>query len=169
MNKNIILIGFMGTGKSTVGEILADSLELEFVDSDEIIEKRAEYSIDKIFAQKGEEYFRDLETEVIADLSKREGLVVSTGGGVVLRSKNMEFLQRSGIVILLTATPEIILKRVEGTDRPLLDVADPLEKIKELLDQREYYYEVADHKVETSYLEVEEVVDKIKEIIVEDK
>lgn len=163
--QNIVLIGFMGTGKSTVGNKLANRLGLKFVDSDDIIEKRADKSIEEIFAQEGEKYFRDLETEVVSDLGQRTGLVIATGGGVVLRKQNIEALSKNGIIILLTATPEEILNRVEGTDRPLLDVENPLQEIKDLLAQRKEYYDITEHKIDTSNLKVKQVIAKIERII----
>ncbi|KXS45955.1 MULTISPECIES: shikimate kinase [unclassified Candidatus Frackibacter] len=163
--KNIILIGFMGTGKSTVGKRLADELGLKFIDSDEVIKESAGSEIGEIFATKGEAYFRDLETEVIADLGQKSDLVISTGGGAVLREKNVELLKEQGIVILLKAEPEVILERVRGTDRPLLAVADPIKEIKKLLTKRKSYYDITKHKIDTSNLEVDEVVNRIKEIM----
>jgi len=163
--KNIVLVGFMGTGKSTVGKRLADELGLKFIDSDEVIKESAGCEIGEIFATKGEVYFRDLETEVIADLGQKSDLVISTGGGAVLREKNIELLKEQGIVILLKAEPEVILERVKGTDRPLLAVSDPLQEIKSLLAKRKSYYDIAEHKIDTSTLEVDEVVNRIKEIM----
>ncbi|MBM7622744.1 shikimate kinase [Sporohalobacter salinus] len=163
--KNIILIGFMGTGKSVVGKRLAERLNLEFIDSDEIIEQRAGQEISDIFADYGEEHFRDLETEVIIDLSQKKGMVISTGGGVVLRKENIEQLRKQGIIILLTAEPEVILDRVKDSNRPLLEVPEPLEKIKEMLAVRKEYYNITEYKIDTSRLSVREVIDKVEEII----
>ncbi|SJZ85997.1 shikimate kinase [Selenihalanaerobacter shriftii] len=166
MSKNIVLIGFMGTGKSTVGKELADKLGMKFVDSDEVIKEDSDKTIEEIFAEDGEDYFRNLETKVISDLSQRDNLVISTGGGVVLKENNIKLLNQNGIVILLTATPEVILMRVKNTDRPLLQVEKPLEKIKELLAEREEFYNIAKYQVDTSSLEVDEVIKKIEEIII---
>lgn len=163
--RNIVLIGFMGTGKSTVGQHLAERLDLEFVDSDEVIEERASREISSIFAEYGEEYFRDLEAEVIRNLSQQQDLVIATGGGVVLRQENIEQLQKKGIIILLTAEPEVILNRVKDSNRPLLEVPEPLKKIKEMLAARREYYDITEYKIDTSRLSVEEVVDEIGEII----
>ncbi|ADL13262.1 shikimate kinase [Acetohalobium arabaticum] len=162
---NIVLIGFMGTGKSTVGQHLSERLELEFVDSDEVIEERAGREISSIFAEYGEEYFRDLETEVITDLSRQQRLVISTGGGVVLRQENIEQLRKKGTIILLTAEPEVILDRVKDSDRPLLEVPEPLEKIKEMLADRREYYDITEYKIDTSQMSVAEVVAEIEKII----
>ncbi|MCK8825293.1 shikimate kinase [Fuchsiella alkaliacetigena] len=160
--ENIVLIGFMGSGKSTVGQELAARLDLEFVDSDQLLVEKAGQQITEIFAQHGEAHFRSLEKEVVAELAQQEGLVIATGGGVVLDSDNIERLQKQGTLVLLQAEPEVILDRVKDSDRPLLDVADPLAEIKKLLSTRESYYQAAaDYVIDTSQLEVEEVVEKI--------
>ena len=164
--KNIVLIGFMGSGKSTVGQELASRLDLDFVDSDQLLVEKAGQQIPEIFAEYGEAHFRRLEKEVVAELAEEEGLVIATGGGVVLASDNVERLRKQGSLVLLQAEPEVILDRVKDSDRPLLDVADPLAEIKKLLSARESYYQAAaDYVIDTSQLEVEEVVEKIVAIV----
>ena len=142
---NVALVGFMGTGKSTVGNCLASMLHLRFVDTDALIEQRAGKRITEIFASEGEPRFRELESEVVRDLENARGSVISTGGGLVVNPANMESLKKHALVVCLWASPEAILQRVgHQTHRPLLQGADRLEKIKELLASREPFYRQAD-------------------------
>ena len=170
--KNIVILGFMGTGKTSIAQQLAKDLGLEFVEMDSIIEDREGITINQIFATKGEPYFRKVESEVAHELANKEGLVISAGGGVVLNSQNIDTLQKNGILICLDAEPEEILKRVsKEIHRPLLNVEDPfpLEKIKELLNFRKPYYgRIAIH-VDTTGKDIEEVVGKVKELVEEAK
>ncbi len=166
--KNIVLVGFMGTGKTTVGRALAERLGMEFVELDAEVEEREGMSIKEIFERYGEPYFRDLETEAVKMFSEKEGLVISTGGGVVLRKENMDALRKKGIIICLWADPETILKRTsKNSDRPLLNVPDPLSRIKELLSYRRPFYEQADIMITNDSKDIDEVVkeimDKLKE------
>src|SRR5690242_1104336 len=140
--KNLVLIGFMGSGKSTVGRICADRLGYDYVDSDADIEKRAGCSITQLFASQGEAAFRALERQALAELSARPDVVLATGGGAVLDAENVSTLRANSRIVLLTATPECILERVrDAVTRPLLaDAADPLKRIRELLAQREVAY-----------------------------
>lgn len=162
---NIILIGFMGSGKSEVGRKLAQELGMNYRDSDELIEKREKTSISDIFREKGEPYFRDLETEVVKTLANHDNFVIATGGGVVLREENVKMLKELGPLILLWAEPKVVWERVKKeTHRPLLNVPDPKAEIKKILDYRTpIYHKVADFKVDTSNLTVEEAVRKIRE------
>lgn len=140
---NIILTGFMATGKTTVGRLLADRLGYEFVDTDRLIEARSGHSIPEIFRQQGEAAFRALEAEIARELGGREGLVVSTGGRLMLDPDNAAALGRSGRVFCLVATPEEILGRVAqdvGHPRPLLETANPMERIVELMAARKDQY-----------------------------
>ena len=160
--QNITLVGFMGTGKTTVGRMLACRLGLRFVDSDDEIEKGQGVAISHIFSEMGEPYFRMLEKEMIKTLSDMGGLVVSVGGGAVMDPGNIASMKAGGPVVCLAASPEIILKRVEGfTHRPLLEVADPLDKIKGLLEARAEFYAQADITIDTSELTPEQVVEEI--------
>jgi shikimate kinase len=160
--KNITLVGFMGTGKTTVGKLLAKRLGYRFVDSDDEIESEQGVSITHIFSELGEAHFRDLETDMLKRLSKREGLVISAGGGAVIRAENVENLKKGGPVVCLAATPEEIYERVKhSTHRPLLKVDDPLGRIRELLDLRRKFYSRADFTVDTGGLGPEEVVGRI--------
>lgn len=165
--KNIVLTGFMGTGKTEVGRELARLLGMSLLDADEEIVKAEGMPITEIFRQKGEPYFRDLETKIIRELSKRRNAVISTGGGAVLRQENINALREDGIIVLLTASPETILKRTEhDNSRPLLQVDDPLKKIKELLNARMPYYMKADIIIDTegkTPLKIaEEIIEKTK-------
>lgn len=141
---NIILTGFMATGKTTVGRLLADRLGYEFVDTDQLIEARSGCRIPEIFREQGEAAFRALEAEVARELGGREGLVVSTGGRLMLDPDNAAALGRNGRVFCLVATPGDILDRVAqdaGHPRPLLEAANPLERIVELLQTRQPDYD----------------------------
>ncbi len=110
--KNIVLVGFMGTGKTSVGLSLAERLDLTFLDMDDIIVEREGRSIPEIFDKDGEEYFRALERAIVRELAGKDGLVVATGGGVVLNRDNVDDFERTGLLVCLSASPEVILARV---------------------------------------------------------
>ncbi len=156
---NIILIGFMGSGKSAVGHLLAEELKMNFLDTDELIEKTEGRAISEIFKADGEEYFRELETEVLKTLQDYDNFVLSTGGGMVLREENVSLLKEMGPIVLLWAQPEVIHERVKNeTHRPLLQVPEPLEEIKKRLEHRTpFYRKAADFTVDTSKFGPEEV------------
>jgi shikimate kinase len=165
--KNIILTGFMGTGKTAVGKELARLLDMKLIDVDTEIERFRKMNINEIFKQSGEQRFREIETEMIKMISGNRNVVISTGGGAVLRQENMDALRENGIIICLTATPETILQRTSNSDdRPLLRVENPFEKIKGLLDFRKPYYEKADIVIDTEeknpLLIAEEIIEKVK-------
>lgn len=158
----IFLTGFMGTGKSTVGKILATRLGYIFVDLDSCIVEKEGCSINEIFSKKGESYFREIEKEQLRCLVGKNFQVVSTGGGVVIAPENRLDMRRSGVVINLVAEPEILLKRLrEETERPLLNGAKSLEMIKKMLSERENWYADADIRIDTSEKNVEDVVREI--------
>lgn len=166
MNKNnIILIGFMGAGKTAVGQSLAQELQLDFIDCDQLIELSEKMSISDIFAKKGEACFRDLETKTIESLSRKTNLVVATGGGMVLRPENVTMLKALGPVVLLWAKPEIIYQRIKNEGhRPLLNVPDPVGEINKILSARQAIYQrVADFKIDTSNLKILKIVEEIKQ------
>ena len=148
--KNVYLVGLMGAGKTTIGRSLAKRLELDFVDSDREVEVRTGVSIPTIFEIEGEEGFRKREARVIADLSVISGQVVATGGGVVLHAANRSVMVSSGFVVYLNVPPYTLWERTRhDRNRPLLQVEDPLLKLKELYAQRDpFYREVADLVIE---------------------
>ncbi|MBI3753031.1 MAG: shikimate kinase [Deltaproteobacteria bacterium] len=162
--KNIVLTGFMGTGKSSVGRRLARELHLKFIDTDGLIEKEAGINTNGIFEKFGEAYFREMESKVINEISTRRDMVIATGGGAIVNQQNLEALKRNGIVICLTASIDAILSRVgSGDERPLLSRGDKKEAISNLLKQREPFYKKADFIIDTTTKTVGEVVEEIKE------
>ena len=167
MKNNIVLCGFMGCGKSTVGRALAARLNYEFCDSDAVIEQREGTAISTIFAEKGEGYFRELEKTVIRELSEQKGLIIATGGGAVLNPENAENLRKTGLVIFLDITPKAVLKRLEGdTTRPLLMRDDKEAAVNELMTKRKPLYASAGHHTVNAELPVEKAVEKIVELYV---
>ncbi len=166
MFNNIILTGFMGVGKTSVGTGLARDLGYRFVDTDTLIEADQKISITDIFAKFGEPYFRDVEARIILEVLSRESQVVSTGGGAVIRDQNREAFKKGGFVVCLSARPEVIYERIrQETHRPLLQTPDPKTKIRELLDSRAKFYAQADVVIDTSAKSVESVISEIKERI----
>jgi len=164
--KNIYLVGFMGTGKSTVGKALAKVLNKEFKDLDELIEERENRKIVEIFEKFGEQYFREVETAVVRDISEKEDLVIATGGGVVVNEENFSLLKKSGTLITLVASPETIYERIKDSiERPLLNVENPLDTIKRMMFERAYYYIKSDFIVETTDREIEDIISEICELI----
>ena len=162
---NIVLVGFMGTGKTSVGQKLAERLEMPLIDTDDIICQDCGMLIPDIFARYGEPRFRDLESAAVRKAAHLDNHVISTGGGVVLRKSNLEMLKRNGVVFCLTATPEEIWRRVgHETHRPLLQASHPLEVIKQMLTERAPYYAHADHEIPTTGVLIEEIADKIVEV-----
>jgi 3-dehydroquinate synthase len=161
----IVLTGFMGTGKTSVGRELSRKLGYRFVDTDVLIEEREGMQISLIFKKKGEDYFRKVERDTVEEASQIKNVVIATGGGVIKSRKNVEDLGNRGIIVWLKANPEIILKRVmtEGGKRPLLDVAEPLNEIEYLLKERLPLYEKADLCIDTNYITAEETALEIIE------
>jgi shikimate kinase len=148
---NIILIGFMGTGKSTIGRILAERLGYQFIDTDAKIEVEQGKTVGKIFETEGEAYFRDLEAKLAFELSANNYQVISTGGGFVLNPRNITVFKPEGTIVAFTAPARIIYERVKGdVQRPLLAAADPLARISELLLERAPFYQDADLIIETT-------------------
>ncbi len=157
--KNIVLIGFMGCGKTTIGRILARMLGCEFVDLDQRIERKAGMPISRIFAERGESYFRLVEAAVLHELAAPgPQRIISTGGGIVTRRRSRTLLKQLGYVVWLQAPVEVILERTSrNRDRPLLETDDPQARIQALLDQRlPLYHAAADLEVETAGLDPEE-------------
>lgn len=165
--KNIYLIGFMGSGKSTVASYLSHNYNLNIVEMDQWIVEQEGMSIPDIFAQKGEVYFRDAETNLLIAVGKEQDKVVSCGGGVVLRAQNVAEMKKSGYVVLLTANPETILERVGHDDnRPLLKGKKDVESIRDMMKNRQAKYEAAaDFCISTDGKEMEEICKEILEKI----
>jgi shikimate kinase len=159
---NLSLIGFMGTGKSSVGRVVADQLHFEFLDTDDLIEARAGKKITDIFAQNGEPAFRELECQLVEELSHRTGTVISTGGGLPLNPANLSELKHHALVVCLWASPEKIFERVrEQSHRPLLHDPDPLAKIRSLLSAREPFYRQADVLINSEFRSIREVAQQV--------
>jgi len=163
---NIILTGFMGTGKTITGKLVSEKLGMEFIDTDKIIEEREKDRIVRIFQIKGEKYFRKIEEKVIEEVSLKDNCVIATGGGAIVSEKNFRNLKKNGILICLSADPSVILKRTTpAKDRPLLlKSKHAIQTIKELLERRKPYYSKADYTIDTSHLAPEQVAEKIIEI-----
>lgn len=161
---NLILVGFMGTGKSTVGQKLAERLGWSFLDSDAVLEEAQQTSISEIFRLHGEAHFRTLETETIDRLLGRQGQVVATGGGAVLAEANRNCMLRGGFVVALKASPETIIHRVSSdTSRPLLN-GDLAERVHTLLEQRKSAYDFAHAVIDTTELSADEIVERIIQV-----
>jgi len=163
MKTNIALIGFMGTGKTAVGQLLAEKLDKKFIELDSLVEQKAGKPIPEIFRQDGEIAFRELEIEITKEVSQGKNLVIACGGGVVLNKINIDRLRKEARIVYLTTLPEVILKRTTGSeDRPLLNVADKASEIGELLKFRKPFYErAADIKINTSKLHIDAVAEQI--------
>ena len=156
--RNLALIGFMGTGKSSVARMVAETLHFTFLDTDHVIEARAGKSIRDMFQQDGEPAFRDWEQRIVEELTHRTHTVISTGGGLPINPANMASLKTHARVVCLWATPETIAARVTGHDhRPLLNEPDPLVKIRDLLAARAPFYREADVLVNTEQRSIREV------------
>lgn len=141
MIKNIVLIGFMGAGKSHEGRLLAEKMGWRHLDSDDIIERREKMKIARLFKEKGESYFRTVESRVIKDLLLKPQVVLSFGGGAVCRKVNRHFIRRKGFVVWLRISPEVALSRTQKSkNRPLLDVKDADKAVRDLMKEREPYY-----------------------------
>ena len=160
---NIALIGFMGTGKTTVGMLLAEALGITYVDSDEEIIRISGHNIPDLFAEYGETRFRELENDVVHSLSKLNRVVIGYGGGVVTNSENVAILRKTSKVVLLTASAEEVLRRTSGDlSRPLLNIDDRLTRIRELMAVRNNtYLAAADLVLNTESLTPREVADQI--------
>lgn len=162
-NKNIVLIGFMGSGKTSVGKRLSMILKREFIDMDDYIEKREQMTVNEIFAQKGEPYFREQERELCKRLANSYNKVVATGGGVVKSAENIAALKNSGIIFYLCSTPEKIAENLKNdSSRPLLNVPDKADKIRQMMKEREPFYKNAyDVEIDVSNSEIDKTVEYI--------
>lgn len=164
MKKNIYFIGFMGTGKSTISRYMSTITGYQEIDADQEIAKQENMRIPEIFEKHGEEYFRNLETEFLRGMQKKTHYIVSCGGGMVLRKENVELMKENGVIVLLTATPETVLKRVEnGKERPILNGHMNVEYIEQLQEARRAYYEAAGEIViATDGREIGEMAEELK-------
>ncbi len=164
---NVILTGFRCCGKSTVGRKVAERLGREFIDTDEYIERRTQMPIREIFERHGESHFRLIESQAIADLAKLDGKVIATGGGAVLKYKNIQALKRNGVVVHLEVSADTAYGRMEGRPagsgrRPPPAERDPRAEFRKQIEFRKSYYrKSADVRVSTDGKKVEEVVDEI--------
>ena len=155
---NLVLIGFMGTGKTSAGRLVAEQLHFDFLDTDEMIQTRTGRTIADIFAKNGESTFRSLERDVVAELASRNKTVISTGGGLPANPENLASLKTHALVVCLWASPEKIWERVRNqSHRPLLHDPDPQRKIKELLELRAPFYRQADVLINTDLRSAREV------------
>jgi len=180
MKTSVVLIGFMGAGKTAVGKVLAKRLGKKFVELDSVIERKAGKSIPEIFQQDGEVTFRELEIEVTKEVSRDKNLIIACGGGIVLNKINIDRLKNEAIIVYLTASPRVLLRRISGSGegRPLLntsnrggdeprhydlDARSPLNRsIQELLRFRKPFYDrAADIKISTSKLDIDSVAEQI--------
>jgi shikimate kinase len=160
--RNVVLCGFMGTGKSSVGRLVADQLHFAFLDTDGVIEARAGKGIPKIFAEDGEPVFRDMEEKLVKELAQRDRTVISTGGGLVVNPGSMASLKLHALVVCLWASPEQIFARVKNQGhRPLLEDPEPLEKIRRLLAERTPAYKQADVLLNTGIRSPREVAQQV--------
>ncbi len=167
MMKNVVLIGFMGTGKSSCGRMLASRLGCAFIDLDKYIESKENMSVSEIFAEKGESYFREREREAVREVVQRKGAVLATGGGTVKDKENLRLLKERGVLVCLTADIESILRRTERRgERPMLDrQGDRKKAVEELLESRREVYACADYTVDTSQLSPMQVTEEIVDFL----
>lgn len=163
---NIYLIGYRGTGKTTLGMVLAALLSKPYLDTDELIVEREGFTVPEIFASFGETRFREIESEVLSDISRLDGLVVSTGGGIVLSEENRKRLTQSGKCVWLTSSPETIISRIAGdANRPALTASPPREEVLSMLAAREpIYRELAFLTVDTSVKGVKECAKELMQV-----
>jgi shikimate kinase len=168
MKENIILTGFMGVGKTSLGKLLAQKLGRGFIDLDEKIEHDTNLTIPQIFEKYGEKYFRELEKAAVKEVSTRKNIVIATGGGTVKDEENLQLLKNSGVIICLTTEPEEIFRRTARCgERPVLDGGgnERLETIKKLLAEREKFYNQADFNIDTTNWSPLQIVNEICEKI----
>ncbi len=163
--KNIILIGMMGAGKSVLGHLLDEKLaDFSYVDIDKEIEKEAGKSIKEIFVQNGEEHFRRLESKIIKKFCTYHNQVISTGGGIVEKTENIDTMKKNGVLFYLKAHPKTLLERIkDSTHRPMLFGHDPMERINQLMEKREQLYKMADYEIQTDRRELLDIANEILE------
>ena len=163
---NISLIGMMGSGKTCIGELLAKLLNMSFVDTDEQIIKTEKISINQIFAQKGETYFREMETATLKNVLNFNNQIISTGGGIIKSDENLSLLKEKSVVFYLKASPDILFERIKNNkERPLLNVENMKDKIKTILQERISQYEKAQYIIVTDDKSPIEIANEIIGII----
>lgn len=165
---NIVFIGFMCSGKTTIGRALAKEIDFEFIDTDKWISEQMNLTVGEIFAEKGEDYFRQLETNTVRDFSKNlSNTVLSTGGGLSIRQENIPYLKEIGTVVFLSVSKDGVLERLNpNIERPLLAGDNPGKKVEELLAVRgPIYEEVADFIVDTNDKSAKEIVEEVKRVL----
>lgn len=165
--KNIVLIGLMGTGKSAIGRTVAKKLGRRFIDTDRLIERKAGKTIPEIFELDGEDTFRKLEKEIIRRISQYIGIVIATGGGLIVDLENFRCLKESGWIVALYASPETIYKRIEGKRiRPLLlKEQDPVKRLKDILNDRKSIYAQAHFHIDTENKEIDAIANEIIDLL----
>ena len=166
-NKNVFLIGFMGCGKSTMSRLLTEKTGAELIEMDETIEAESGMSINEIFEKYGETHFRDLESQLISRITQKGGMVVSCGGGAILRPENVACMRENGKIVYLSATPETIYERVRySTNRPLLNGNMNVEYIASLMEKRlSRYMDAADVTISVDGKNLENVLEELTKII----
>jgi shikimate kinase len=166
--KNIVLTGFMGTGKSTIGQLVAAELQRDFVDMDALIEQREGRIISQIFAEKGEAYFRQLEANLCRELAGQEGLVIATGGGALVSEENLRVMERSGLVVCLDCEPGTLWERIgQSEDRPMLAARDESRfvRLAALLEKRAPAHARIKHHLDVTYLSPKAAAQRICELV----
>lgn len=165
--KNIVLIGFMGSGKTAVGKQLGERLGLPFKDTDSLIEERLGQKINAIFADKGEAFFRDMESQIIDELTAKDNQVLSCGGGAILRNENVNYLRQNGTLIYLKAPFAVLYNRIKSSsNRPLLTANEPEKTARMLWEARQKVYEsAADLSLDTSKKSIEQIVKEIEKLV----
>jgi shikimate kinase len=163
--KNLVLVGFMGSGKTTVGKWVAERLGMTFVDMDHLIEQRQGQTVSHIFRAKGEPFFRQLERSLTRDLAAQQGQVIATGGGIVLNQENIDDFTKTGVVVCLWTEPHVVHERTKrASHRPLVEGDDRPGRIKKLLREREPLYKAIPNQIDTSQMGLEQVVDEVLRI-----
>ena len=163
---NIALVGMMGCGKTTIGKLIAKELGFSFIDTDELIVEEENRSINKIFEENGEEYFREIETSILIKTLNNDNQIISTGGGIIKKDENIKLLKEKSIVIYLEADDKTLYNRVKNNKgRPLLNVDNIQEKITTLLKERENKYKQAHNTISTKYKEPNDIANEITGII----
>ena len=166
--RNIVLIGFMGAGKSVTGRYLATKLSREMISTDELIERKEGRPISTIFQESGEVYFQQAEEDVVKDIFRRENLVIDCGGGIILNRKNITRLKKNGVLIYLKTSPDVAYQRLKHqSNRPLLNTSNPQQKIQQLLTERTPLYQQALYTVDTDGKTAEQVGDEILKLLSE--